>query len=324
MSAPRVAVAGVVRRRQGIGEHLARFLVRHGAEVPAFLCSRRESVAEGRAVLASHGIDAAGHLSLTEALAHGRLDALVIASPAGTHAALLDAALEAGLHVLCEKPLVWDGPDVPGRSAAYVEAFAARGLLLFENTQWPFTLPAYRALHPGMGETPPRHFEMWLSPREGDAADMLKECVSHPLSLLQSLAPPPAGAGPLLAGLAFRAASAAADRIEVAFRHPGGDGIAVRVRLAQCREQPRPAGYAVDGRAAERRVRMSDYAQTFEHGGRSVDVPDPTDALVASFVAALGGAAPPDLPVHGPALSWRARAAWEIVAGFERCRDRGA
>ncbi len=99
--APRVAVAGVVRRRQGIGEYLARYVVRHGGSVPAFLGSRPESLEDGRAVLAGHGIGARGFTDLASLLAQCPVDALIIASPAATHVAYLDAARDAGLHVLC-------------------------------------------------------------------------------------------------------------------------------------------------------------------------------------------------------------------------------
>ena len=85
MSALRVAVAGVVRRRQGIGEHLARFALSHGASVSAFLGSRPESLAEGHEVLSKHGIDARGFCDLGELHAATPVDALVIASPVATH-----------------------------------------------------------------------------------------------------------------------------------------------------------------------------------------------------------------------------------------------
>lgn len=320
MSGPRVAVAGVVRRRQGIGEHLARFVVRHGGSVPAFLGSRPGSLEDGRAVLARHGIASRGFTDLSELLATCPVDALVIASPARTHLPLLRAARDAGLHVLCEKPLVADVADAPGVAGTLTEEFAARGLLLWENVQWPFTLGAYRALHPAGTDAPLRHFAMRLSPMEGGAVHMLRECVSHPLSVLQALAPPSAAG---VQGLMFSTRDPAADRIEVSFRYPGGaSGVAVRVTLAAVREQPRPASYALNGLTAERRVRLPEYALTFEHGGRAVDVPDPTDALVAAFVASLRGAPVPALPLSGPAVSWRARALEEIVTGFERVRAR--
>ena len=320
MSAPRVAVAGVVRRRQGIGEHLARFVVQSGAELPAFLGSRPESLPDGVATLARHGIESEGFTDLPSLLAKHSLDAIVIASPASTHRPYLEQALEAGLHVLCEKPLVWDSGDDAAEAQRFVDAFAERGLLLWENTQWPFTLPAYRELHPPAMEAPLRHFSMRLSPMVGGGRHMLTECMSHPLSLLQALAPP---SGDELRGIGFSTAAPDAGRLEVSFRYPGGErGVAVRIVLEACPDQPRPASYGVNGAVADRRVRMEDYALFFEHAGRSVSVPDPTVALVQAFVTAVAGGDAPDLPVSGPALSWRARALEEIVAGFARVSDR--
>ncbi len=210
-------------------------------------------------------------------------------------------------------------PDAPRVAQRVVEDYEARGLLLWENVQWPFTLESYRALHASSAGATLRHFTMRLSPVRGGPAQMLRECMSHPLSLLQALAPPHADG---LAGLMFSTTDEDAARLDVSLRYPGGDGIAVRVTLAAVAEQPRPAGYALNGLAVDRRVRLPEYALTFEHGGRAVDVPDPTDAIVAAFVGALRGEAAPALPLSGPAVSWRARALAEIVAGFERVRTR--
>lgn len=50
----------------------------------------------------------AGYQSPAEALAHPGLEAVLIAAPTPRHPELVEAALEAGLHVLCEKPLALD------------------------------------------------------------------------------------------------------------------------------------------------------------------------------------------------------------------------
>ena len=42
----------------------------------------------------------------------GGLDAVLIASPAGTHVEIVLTALEAGLHVFCEKPLAITLADI--------------------------------------------------------------------------------------------------------------------------------------------------------------------------------------------------------------------
>jgi len=51
---------------------------------------------------------AAAYGDLATALAHDELEACLIASPTPLHPAMVDAALAAGLHVLCEKPLALD------------------------------------------------------------------------------------------------------------------------------------------------------------------------------------------------------------------------
>jgi predicted dehydrogenase len=326
VTAPRVAVVGVVRRRQGFGEYLTRFLVRNGAEVPAFVASRPETIEDGRAVLLRHGVEARGHTSLASVLSEHEIDALVIASPAGTHEPYLRSALDAGLHVLCEKPLVWGGPDAGGRAASLEERFAERGLVLFENCQWPYTLEAFMALHPAAREHPVRHFEMWLSPGVAGAG-MLMSSMSHPLSLLQALVPqvdgelPEVGGG--LQGLCFSTVDSRAGKLEVSFRYPSPDaGTVVRVRLATCPDQPRPAGYAVNGLAAERRVRLEDYAISFESDGRTVSVPDPMDRLVADFVAAVRSGSRPRVPATC-GIGRRLRMLDTIVAGFRHAAGEG-
>ncbi|HEV7662880.1 MAG TPA: Gfo/Idh/MocA family oxidoreductase, partial [Chloroflexota bacterium] len=52
-----------------------------------------------------------------------RLDALVLATPTDTHHALVCAALDAGLHILCEKPLAFD----LAQATAMADAIRQRG-----------------------------------------------------------------------------------------------------------------------------------------------------------------------------------------------------
>ena len=56
------------------------------------------------ALVARFGIEA-GYPDWRSLIDGGRLDAILVASPAGTHIEIVLAALDAGLHVFCEKPL---------------------------------------------------------------------------------------------------------------------------------------------------------------------------------------------------------------------------
>ena len=64
-----------------------------------------------RAELAPAGCEAAWFESLGELLDRAPVDALIIATPTSTHAELALAALDAGRHVLVEKPLAASLPD---------------------------------------------------------------------------------------------------------------------------------------------------------------------------------------------------------------------
>jgi predicted dehydrogenase len=65
----------------------------------------REALAARYAIPSAH----ADWRSLVEG---GTLDAVLIASPAGTHLEIVLAALDAGLHVFCEKPICLSVADI--------------------------------------------------------------------------------------------------------------------------------------------------------------------------------------------------------------------
>jgi len=259
--------------RQGLGPFVARHLVELGASVPCFLATRPETIPE-----TERALEARGYTELGRMLAEQQLDALAILSPSETHERYLAAALEARLHVLCEKPLLWGGVGLASRAAAFERRFREAGLGLRECCQWPFTLPAYRSLHPEVG--PVRSFAMRLSPASREPRAMLGDSLPHPLSLLQALAPGPAELGDI------RFAALAAGAIRLAFEwRAAGTKVGAEIALVSMERTPREAGYGVNGRWAERRIGPGDYALRFADGAREVPVPDPLRALLADFVA---------------------------------------
>lgn len=302
----RVALIGARRVRQGLGPFVARHLVALGAEVPCFLGTRPETIAESERALGARG-----YADLAELLAREKPDALAILSPSETHERYVEAALEARVHVLCEKPLLWNGPGLARRGALLCERFAAAGLLLRESCQWPYTLPAYRALHPGVG--PPRSFAMRLSPAAHEPRQMLGDALSHPLSLLQAL-------GGVAARVEEVALVARPGEVELrfAYRTPTFS-VASEVRLRSSDRLPREAAYAVNGHWAEREIRPSDYAFLFRDGAREVDVPDPLRELLRDFLAALATRGGPD-----PAIPARMALLEQILEALPAAERAGA
>lgn len=284
-----VGVIGARRKRQGIGEHVARYLARRGAAVRAVAGTTPETAEEARAALATrYGIQSKAYASVEEMLAREPLDAVAICSPIEAHAAALDLAARSGLHALCEKPLIFD-PERDGAAdvAAFAARFAAAGRYLGTITQWPFTLAAFRRLHPDAPLGAPRHFAMRLSPiARGEA--MLIDSLSHPLSLLRALVGP---GETRPRGTAWTGDEAAKVRFD--YSHRAGV-VACEVALVRCLEQPRPAGYAIDGFEACREIRLPDYSMTLVAGARSVPLDDPLDLLVEDFLARAARGEAPD------------------------------
>ncbi len=283
---PRIAIVGARRAQQGLGPFVARDLHRAGVTVACFLATSAASRDAARDALErTWGIDARGYLDLDTMLETESLDALAILSPAETHAHYLEAALEAGLHVLCEKPFVWGSVDLAADTQRITQGFDARELSLWENCQWPYALPAYAQLFPEIALASVRRFEMLLQPSSG-GVECLGDALPHALSLLQAVAPE----GPAsVEGIRFTTRDAGAPAQVVRFEyHSGGRTIDVTVRLHQNHTaRPRRARLALDGREAERAVAGEDYRMVFRTAERSVPVDDPLTLLVEDFARAL-------------------------------------
>jgi len=275
----RVAVIGARQARQGTGAHLARFCAEAGAHVVA-LCATTEATAS--AAVASFG-EATGlraePIWRDELLADLPLDALVIASPDRTHERWLELALARDLHVLCEKPLVWDdAPDLHLRALALAERFRQAGLVLRVNTQWPHALAAYERLFPGAAVSA-RSFFMRLSP-VASGPDMFRTSLPHPLSVLAAVLPDVDAT--VENGSAVIAAGGAEGRLS--FTYSGaGRRLEVALHVLRQPEPPRAAAFGFDDRIAHREVGPG-YALALQAGGRRVTLPDPTPLLVGSFL----------------------------------------
>jgi len=294
----RVAVVGARRVRNGTGSWVARGFARAWCEVVAVVGTSGETAARARDELAARdGLRPRAYDDTETMLAREAPDVVAVCSPTPAHADTLERLVEHGAHCLCEKPLVWSAdpgrlpsPDLVARARAIAEGFASRGRLLALNTQWPWTLTAFEALHPGVEPARATRFEMWLCPAQ-PGAGMVPDSLPHVLSMLAALRGPGTLAEPRV-----RWRSAARDALDLRFVYrPDGPDVEVRVRLSVCARQPRPAGYAIDGHRAEREVEMPSYRMTLVDGERRQPLPDPLDARLVDFVDDVRRGTPTDV-----------------------------
>lgn len=282
-------MVGARCRRQGIGAHLARFCALAGARVVAVLGTTPATAAEAaRLLCASTGQEARPHTGWDEMLADTLPQAVVIACPHESHATFLRHALDAGLHVLCEKPLVWGDADPVVEGEGLARAFLDARRHLHVNTQWPFTLPTYARLFPETRGSAPARFRMHLSPRSTGLA-MLVDALPHALSMLAALLPDPQA---ILDEIDVQLGDSGR-RASVCFTYAAAGGrVAAQVHLQRAEQQPRRAAYALDDRVARRVVQLPSYAMALESEAQRIPLPDPTPLLVRSFLDAVAAGPP--------------------------------
>lgn len=288
----RVAVVGAARRRQGTGEYVARELIRAGCSVPAIVTSSRATADEACASLAErYGIVARGYSNLDELLEKEALDAVAVCTPPALHRAHVERALRAGCHVLCEKPLFWDDALLEADGAA-VEADAlslgrhahdARRVLTL-NTQWPFTLPAFDELHPGVRSAPVTRFDMLMGPTSS-GLQALVDSLPHLLSMLHAVVGVGRVSEPRLSP-----ADGAGNELTLDFGYLHACGSTdVSLVLRTTPVQPRPLSYAINGITVTRRLALPEYVTTLVDGTREMVIPDPLALSVSDFLARVRG-----------------------------------
>lgn len=297
----RIGLMGPSRTRQGLGPFLARFAEIHGGAITACLGSSEESGRRGASELAKKlGHEVRPYRDLDSMIAGEEsqgapLQALIIASPHHTHEGALQQAAAHGLHVLCEKPLIWGGEDLVQRTEQVLEAFTRAGLVLQTNTQWPYTLPAYFRLFPSLTGSRLDRFACRFSPISRGSAQ-IPDALPHPLSLLQALSPTEETC---LHDLWIDPGEPSSGTQNLAFTWPGDAGaVACEVRLEVSEESPRPAAYGVQGYLAHREIQLPAYELAFRGdlalvraaGGPAsgcVELQDPMESLVQDFLSFL-------------------------------------
>jgi predicted dehydrogenase len=297
-----VAVVGARRKRQGTGEYVAREFARCGCEVRAIVGTSQSTIELARAALRErYGIECTGYMSLAELLGAEKVDVVAICSPPHAHLSQLELAAQVGCHVFSEKPLWWSdelvsvADEAQARTERLLESFLRHDRYLALNTQWPFTLDAFRRLHPGAlvaGRSPER-FSMWLSPASG-GRQMLVDSAPHLLSMLYALAGP-GEIGQIRADYEDLPLDDERSTMQLSFIYRHAQGVTeVEFGLSRCAEAPRPAGYSVNGFGVQRHIELPGYLLSFSANGDSVPVPDPLAAAVADFIASLRSGRKPD------------------------------
>lgn len=145
MSVPlRAAVIGGT----GFGKFHAQWYAREGAEVVAYTATTDDTLeAAGRSIHDLTGQTPKGYTDVEQMLTAERPDVVSVCTPPALHREPVLAALDAGAHVLCEKPIQFDpnlsGPENLSISGEMIEKEREANRLLAVNQQYAALLEPY-------------------------------------------------------------------------------------------------------------------------------------------------------------------------------------
>lgn len=191
-----VAVIGA----SGIGQHHARWHHLSGSRVAAFVGSSEASCQVTQERLTQYfGFDGKGYTCVKRMLDEVQPDIVDVSSPFEWHRAHAIMALEAGCHVVCEKPLCWDlnkpRSEILSDGKAVVSAAKTLNRHFVLSAQYPAVIPIYQAFYARVRGSWDRietlTMEMEVKGRKGPKfrEDIWIDLASHPLSLVIGFLP---------------------------------------------------------------------------------------------------------------------------------------
>jgi Oxidoreductase family, NAD-binding Rossmann fold len=274
----KIAIIGAGRRRNGIGAYIARYAQAEGARVVAVLAQDGAAARNDADGLKEYGIVADAYADLGALIEQHRPDALAIASPAATHADYLTRSIAAGVHVLCEKPFIWNNGCDCSQAATLLDDARTHNVVAAMNSQWPFVLPVYEQL---CGLPPAQQIESFyiqLAPLS-TGRDMIPDSMPHALSMLYSVLGP--------GTLEQLTLVPGPGRLSVSFLYVTAVGqCQVVVELVHETRQPRSFAFGFNGNIARRTIDMATYRIAFTCGDRRCEAEDPLQLSMRDFLHA--------------------------------------
>ena len=279
----KIAILGA----SGIGKYHAREFAEAGCDVVAILGSTKESAERTAQFLHENkefnngkfSINARPYHDLTTLLSEEELDAASICTPPHLHSTHVKQCLEAGLHVLCEKPFVLDSQYQNYQIAKDLVALAReKNRIISVNTQWVFAIPYIPKRITSQGV---QNFSMYINPVNITGSKLLHECIPHLNSMLIRLVPE-GSAGDI------RFLSRDSKDLKIEFKYGNCN---VNYNVVCKKEKPTSLGFSINGNKFEREI-GENYTQFLKGENGFQKIEDPLKTSVKNFVFALSGGKP--------------------------------
>jgi len=280
MAKLKIAVLGA----GNIGKFHVREFINAGVDVTAILGSSRATAARTAEILHSEfNVKPKPYFELDKLIETEDIDAVSVCTPPDLHYIQVKKCLEAGLHVLCEKPLVLNSYlNNCDRAKELVELSEKQGKILSVNTQWPSVLDYIKNQ---VDFSQLKSFSMYTQPG-APGIDMLPDHLPHANSMVVKLIP-----GGRAEDIKFIKYSR--EDLGIYFTYINKNlECAITYRFAYKADRPRKVIFSFDGLEFSREI-GENYQQRLVADKIKFDIEDPLKISIGKFVGAIEGKNPP-------------------------------
>lgn len=265
-----------------IGKFHVREFKNAGCDVVAILGSSEKSVKKSAEdIYKMFDVEVRQYHNLTRLLENEKIDAVSICTPPELHSKQIKQCLEYGLHILCEKPFVFDSKYENYKTAQdLIKISKKKEKILTVNTQWPSVLDKLN-----LKDKKINSFTMYMEPPGFEEKTIISEAVPHMNSMLIRL---------INHGEAtnFRFYKSEED-LRIKFDYKNNYGLCkVIYHIKPKQERPRKVNFSINGEKYQRVA--TDYSkQKITNWKKEFEIEDPLKVSIRSFVDAINGQSQP-------------------------------
>lgn len=276
----KVAIIGAGRNRTGIGQFIGKYFQQNGATVISVLGTTEKTAHNASSALKQYGIDATAYTDFDKMVEQEKPDTVVIASPTPTHYEYLIKAIEAEVHIFCEKPFIFqEKGDIKELLENIFEMAESKNLKIAMNSQWPFSIPYYEELCGSIDSTKIDSFFIRLSPMCAEK-EMIIESAPHALSILYCIF----GNGKIT-DLNIEPHE---EKMAIKFNYSSNNKVCnVLIKLVRKEYQPRDFSFGFNDKIVKRSLDLENYDIYFNHANRTLKTVDPLDLSVQDFISSV-------------------------------------
>ncbi|MBI2057050.1 Gfo/Idh/MocA family oxidoreductase [Candidatus Pacearchaeota archaeon] len=264
-----------------IGKFHVREFKNAGCDVVAILGSSEKSVKKAAGdIYKMFHVEVKQYHNLTRLLKNEKIDAVSICTPPELHSKQIKRCLEYGLHILCEKPFVFDSKYENYKTAQdLLKISKEKKKVLTVNTQWPSVLDKLN-----LKDKKINSFTMYMEPPGFGETEIISEAVPHMNSMLIRLVNRGEAAN-------FRFYKYEED-IKIKFNYKNKNNVCkVIYHIKPKQERPRKINFSINDKKYRREI-IGDNRHFIVSKNMKLEIEDPLKVSIRKFVGAIGGGEP--------------------------------